>query len=106
MTTLVVLLVAVTLATLTTASMAPVAAAAPAAGNMTRFAGGLGEGVATDVAQTPGGLTARNGRLLSVENPVDLPPIDHPYPGLVRAIDLGTGHRDGAGRHLQRRVPG
>ena len=91
MTTLVVLLVAVTLATLTTASMAPVAAAAPAAGNMTRFAGGLGEGVATDVAQTPGGLTARNGRLLSVENPVDLPPIDHPYPGLVRAIDLGTG---------------
>ena len=93
---LVSLVMAAGLATITGAPITPAAAsvagapAAPAPGTLTRFAGGLGEGLATTLAQKPLFLTARNGRLVSTE--ASASPYSGPWPGLVRSIDLASGH--------------
>ena|GEM_PF-2633145 len=63
--------------------------AAPA-GTLSTFAGGLGEGPATEVFMNPYGLAARDGRLVSVENGFYVP-YSGPWPGLVRAVDLTAG---------------
>ena len=71
-----------------TAISGPAAAASP--GALSGFAGGLGFGRATNVAQVPLGLAARAGRLVSVEGTLS-PPSVGPMPGLVRTLDLASG---------------
>ena len=66
------------------------AAAAPA-GTLSTFAGGLGAGPATSVAQTPGGLAVRGGRVVSVDSVSNLSL--SPAPGVVRQLDLATGRQ-------------
>ena len=89
---LVLLVVTACLAALT-GPQASAAVAAPAPGPLTTFAGGLGAGRATNVAQSPQAITARDGRLISVDGGFELPPMggDTARPGLVRALDLATG---------------
>ncbi|MEA2973891.1 MAG: hypothetical protein QOG82_2349 [Actinomycetota bacterium] len=69
------------------------AAGAPTPGTFTTFAGGLGEGRATNLSQSPFNIAARNGRLISVEGgfPLPAPGGIQARPGLVRAVDLATG---------------
>jgi hypothetical protein len=58
------------------------------------FAGGLGSGQATNVAQTPEGMAVVGDRLFLVDGPLgttELPAIDSDYPGTVRSVDLATG---------------
>ncbi|MEA2829087.1 MAG: hypothetical protein QOG43_3526 [Actinomycetota bacterium] len=71
------------------------AGAIPAAGTITRFAGGLGDGVGSNVAQDPVAITARDGRLVSVDGGFPLPAMGGPTarPGLVRTLDLATGNQ-------------
>lgn len=88
--------VATILATIIAAWSTPAAAtaaAAPPPGTLTTFAGGLGAGPATGIAQMPISIIARGGRLVSVEGGFRMPPGDTPRPGLVRAIDLASGNQ-------------
>jgi hypothetical protein len=85
----IVLLVATTLAT-----VGPTTAVAAEAGTMTRFAGGVGRGAATNLAMTPRSLAWHDGRLLITDDryPANsLPALGAAYPGVVRSLDLATG---------------
>ena len=90
------MLVAAGLAVLTGVAPVAVAGSAPAPGTLTTFAGGLGQGPATNVAQSPSGITARGGRLVSVQTAFELGPMGAPSirPGVVRSMDLATGHQE------------
>ncbi len=85
----IVLLVATTLAT-----VGPTTAGAAEAGTMTRFAGGVGRGAATNLAMTPRSLAWHDGRLLITDDRYpahSLPALGAAYPGVVRSLDLATG---------------
>jgi hypothetical protein len=85
----IVLLVAATLATVGSTT-----AGATLSGTMTRFAGGVGRGAATNLAMTPRSLAWHDGRLFITDDryPLSSPPfLGAEYPGVVRSLDPATG---------------
>lgn len=73
-----------------------------AAGTLTTFAGGVGWGSATDVAQSPVGVGMLGDRVLAVDgysSATELPGIGGHYPTVVRAIDVDTGLESVVGGH-------
>ncbi|HVF13077.1 MAG TPA: SMP-30/gluconolactonase/LRE family protein, partial [Acidimicrobiales bacterium] len=70
------------------------AQAAPAVGTVSNFAGGVGFGTATTVGQLPVGVGILGDSVLEVDGPTsasELPPLDHSFATVVRAIDVRTG---------------
>jgi alpha-tubulin suppressor-like RCC1 family protein len=81
------------------------AAAAP--GTLTTFAGGVGAGPALNLGQAPLDVAVSGNRVYEVDGmspATGVPPIDVPFPSVVRAIDLQTGDEEPVAGNMQSTV--